>query len=392
MKTATSRLVRLEEVATFMGGSTPSRARPQYFGGDIPWVKTTDLNNGLISETEETLTPLGLAESSCKMVPANAVLVAMYGGFNQIGRTGLLLRDSAINQALTAILPDPSKLDSAFLLEWLNFRVDYWKRFAGSSRKDPNITKGDVADFPVPNIPIHKQHDSVHILALWNAAIEKTERLIAEKNQFLSHLREHHLTKPIRSRQLRLNAVTHESTARNGKRLGRDAIMAVTKQDGMRPMREETIAAVIDRYKVVKPNAFAYNPMRLNIGSIAMSSFGNDVLVSPDYVVFECDETKLLPGYLNHLRRTRLWASHFESAGNGGVRIRIYYDDLGAFAFPLPSIPEQQRLLAVLDAGVSEIETLERYLTALQKQKRGLMQKLLTGQWRVKIKPDKVAA
>ena len=147
--------------------------------------------------------------------------------------------------------------------------------------------------------------------------------------------------------------------------------------------RGQTIAAAIDRYKVVRPQAFAYNPMRLNIGSIAISSFDDDVLVSPDYVVFESDATKLLPGYLNHLRRTRFWASHFEAAGSGGVRIRIYYDDLAAFAFPLPPLTEQARLLAVLDTAVAEIATLERYLAALQKQKRGLMQKLLTGQWRV---------
>ena len=159
--------------------------------------------------------------------------------------------------------------------------------------------------------------------------------------------------------------------------------MAVTKQVGMRPMREETIAAAIDRYKVVRPQDFAYNPMRLNIGSIAISSFNDDVLVSPDYVVFGCDETKLLPGYLNHLRRTRLWASHFDAAGSGGVRIRIYYGDLAAFAFPLPPLAEQTRVLAMLDAATAGIQTLERYLAALQKQKRGLMQKLLTGQWRV---------
>ena len=127
--------------------------------------------------------------------------------------------------------------------------------------------------------------------------------------------------------------------------------------------------------------------MRLNIGSIAISSFDDDVLVSPDYVVFESDATKLLPGYLNHLRRTRFWASHFEAAGSGGVRIRIYYDDLAAFIFPLPPLPEQVLVLAVVDAAVAEIESLERYLAALKIQKRGLMQKLLTGQWRISSPP-----
>jgi hypothetical protein len=128
-----------------------------------------------------------------------------------------------------------------------------------------------------------------------------------------------------RASPIKLHEVTQELIARNGTSLGRDAIMAVTKQVGMRPMREETIAANIERYKVVPPNAFAYNPMRLNIGSIAISPFDRDVLVSPDYVVFACDDSKLLPSYLQHLRHSHKWKSHFELAGNGSVRVRIYY-------------------------------------------------------------------
>lgn len=256
----------------------------------------------------------------------------------------------------------------------------------------PGIARDDVLNTRLAVPPVAEQQKIGKLLEMWAEAIEKTEQLIAAKNLRLDHLREHHLTKPKQSRRIKLKAATQESTARNGKRLGREAIMAVTKQVGLRPMREETIAAAIDRYKVVRPRAFAYNPMRLNIGSIAISSFDDDVLVSPDYVVFECDEAKLLPSYLNHLRRTRHWASHFEAAGSGGVRIRIYYDDLGAFAFALPPLSEQARVLAVLDAGVAEIEILERYLAALQRQKRGLMQKLLTGQWRVPVESKEVPA
>jgi type I restriction enzyme S subunit len=158
--------------------------------------------------------------------------------------------------------------------------------------------------------------------------------------------------------------------------------MGVTNDRGMRPMREETIASSIERYKVLRPSAFAYNPMRLNVGSIAMSPFDNDVLVSPDYVVFECEESKLLPGYLNHLRLTRHWATFFDVAGSGSVRVRIYYDDLAAFSFPLPSIEKQRLAVDLLDTAVAEIEALAKYAGALCRQKRGLMQNLLTGKWR----------
>lgn len=98
-------------------------------------------------------------------------------------------------------------------------------------------------------------------------------------------------------RRAKLRDATRESIARNASALDRGRIMGVTNDRGMRPMREETIASSIERYKIVRPSAFAYNPMRLNVGSIAMSPFDRDVLVSPDYVVFECDESKLLPSY-----------------------------------------------------------------------------------------------
>jgi type I restriction enzyme S subunit len=215
-------------------------------------------------------------------------------------------------------------------------------------------------------------------------AIEKTDRLIATKSDQISQARER-LVGHSTSKHTRLRDATRESLARNGTALGREQIMGVTNDRGMRPMREETIAASIDRYKIVRPRAFAYNPMRLNVGSIAMSPFDRDVLVSPDYVVFECDESKLLPDYLNHLRRTRHWASFFDVAGSGSVRVRIYYDDLAAFTFPLPSIEEQRRAVAVLDTATTEIDVLTRYADALRRQKRGLMQKLLTGEWQVPV-------
>ena len=111
--------------------------------GNVPWVKTLDLNNSEIHFTDERVTQAALSETSLQLYPAGSVLVAMYGGYNQIGRTGLLSIPAAVNQALTAIRPDPRKLNSGYLLRVLNYRIDYWKSVASSSRKDPNITGKD---------------------------------------------------------------------------------------------------------------------------------------------------------------------------------------------------------------------------------------------------------
>ena len=88
-----------------------------------------------------------LNETSLRIYPVGTVLIAMYGGFKQIGRTGLLRIPAAVNQAITAIQPATNILWPEYLLMALNYRVDHWKGVASSSRKDPNITSHDIRSF-----------------------------------------------------------------------------------------------------------------------------------------------------------------------------------------------------------------------------------------------------
>jgi len=107
----------------------------------------------------------------------------MYGGFNQIGRTGLLRLPAAVNQAITAIHPFKGILLSDYLIRNINYRIDYWKRVASSSRKDPNITSKDIRDFPVACPKLHEQVAIAEALSDADALIESLEQLIAKKRQ-----------------------------------------------------------------------------------------------------------------------------------------------------------------------------------------------------------------
>ncbi len=164
-------------------GTTPARAAAErYFqGGTIPWVKTLDLNNSVIKETDECVTETALRETSLKLYPAGSVLVAMYGGFAQIGRTGYLPFPATINQALTAICPIGGKLDSKYLIYFLNHHVGYWKSVASSSRKDPNITGNDVRKFPISLPPTQEQCAIATALSDVDALLDGLTRLIAKK-------------------------------------------------------------------------------------------------------------------------------------------------------------------------------------------------------------------
>src|SRR5512137_641696 len=90
--------VRIADVCGTTSGGTPSRQKAEYFGGAIPWVKSGELEDGLICETDESITREGLANSSAKIFSAGTPLVALYGA--TVGRTGLLGIDAATNQAV----------------------------------------------------------------------------------------------------------------------------------------------------------------------------------------------------------------------------------------------------------------------------------------------------
>ncbi|GMM77355.1 restriction endonuclease subunit S [Vibrio alginolyticus] len=176
-------VVALHEVCSFGGGTTPPRSQHQrYFvGGTHNWIKTTDLNNSCVDISEEQITDLALSERGLKKHPIGTVLVAMYGGFNQIGRTGCITKPSAINQALVAVKPKPYKLNSYYLLSALNYNVEYWKGVASSSRKDPNITSSDVKNFKIALPSFSEQSAIADALSDIDSLITELEKLIAKK-------------------------------------------------------------------------------------------------------------------------------------------------------------------------------------------------------------------
>ncbi len=182
---------------------------------------------------------------------------------------------------------------------------------------------------------------------------------------------------------VRLWDLTQESRTRNGNRLSSETVMGVKKADGIVPMESRLVTSDISRYKIVQENWFAYNPMRLNIGSIARWQSENDVLVSPDYVVFRCLERlerstpmTLLPEYLDSFCGSKQWDAFVSEAGDGGVRVRIYYRDIAQLQLVLPSIEEQTRIADCLGSLDDLIEAQDRKLEALRQHKQGLMQQL----------------
>lgn len=253
---------------------------------------------------------------------------------------------------------------------------------------DLDSLKGFVTALP----PLAEQRKIATILTTWDKALEKLDALIEAQERRKNALMQQLLTGKKRFpgfkgkwKKVALGDVAENVADQNKGRMGTTSLYGVTKADGVVPMRDHVKGESFDRCKRVETDWFAYNPMRINIGSIARWQGAETVMVSGDYVVFRCHADKLLPAYLDHLRQSWMWQSFVTRGGNGSVRIRIYFSDLAEFTFPCPPIEEQRQIAALLDTADQQLTLLRAQRTVLDQQKRGLMQRLLTGKLRVKI-------
>lgn len=387
----------LDDLATVERGRFSARPRndPRYYGGTMPFLQTGDISSsgGTLRRWTQTLNDEGIAVS--KVFPAGSIFITIAAN---IGDVAISTFDAACPDSVVVVQPRKDT-DRDWLYQVLLSKKSELDA-AATQNAQKNINLEVLKPLRVDTPPLHEQRRIAEILRTWDEAIETTERLITTKAIAFDHWSHALLTggrllgqKRPKWRSVALTDATLEATVRNGNgQLAANSVMGVNKLHGMIPMKDHVRAADLSRYKIVRPWAFAYNPMRLNIGSIAQNDLGGDVLVSPDYVAFETHPDSLMPAYFDHLRRTPMWSRFVKTAGSGGVRVRIYYDDLADFTLELPPIDEQARIVEALDTGRREIAILERQRDALARQKRGLMQKLLTGEWLVKVPKSREAA
>ena len=141
-------------------GGTPSRTKSSYFdGGNIPWLTSSEVGQGLINKTESFITEEGLKNSSAKWVPANSVVVAMYGA--TVGKVGLLEIPCTTNQAVCSILPNESIIPM-FLLYAVKDKEE-WMIDQAAGAAQPNISQAVIRKMEIPVPPKEEQIAFVEI-------------------------------------------------------------------------------------------------------------------------------------------------------------------------------------------------------------------------------------
>ena len=164
----------LGELSKTTSGGTPSRKRKDYYDGTIPWVKSGELNDGYIENSDEHISELGLKNSSAKLFSPGTLLIALYGA--TVGKTSILRTSAATNQAVCGITPS-AILDTEFLRYHLVFLRPklLGHRYGGAQ---PNISQQIIRNLEVDYPPLPEQKKIAHILSTVQQAIEAQERII----------------------------------------------------------------------------------------------------------------------------------------------------------------------------------------------------------------------
>ena len=197
-----------------VSGGTPSRGNPAYWtDGTIPWVKTTEVNYCVITETEEHITQQGLGSSAAKLLPAGTLLMAMYGQGVTRGKVAILGIEAACNQACAAIAPTDEAVAPRYLYHFLSWRYEAIRSLAHGGQQQ-NLNLEIVRDLPVAYPQAADEQDEIIVIldALdRKIALHRQKRAVLE--ELFQSLLHKLMTGEIRVGDLDLSALRTEATA-----------------------------------------------------------------------------------------------------------------------------------------------------------------------------------
>lgn len=286
---------------------------------------------------------------------------------------------------------------------------------SGTKVKHTSPTKLCSVSVFIPTLP--EQGMVASILDKWDEVIGKTEQLISAKlrrhqrmsNQLLfGHVRfRQGNTKTTRSlhwfsapgdwQVVEIGKVAREISMLNGNDDDLP-ILSCTKHgglvDSLKYFDKKVFSHDTSKSKIVLRGQFAYATNHIEEGSIGYQDLVPAGVVSPIYTVFQTNAKKIDDGYLYKLLKTEKMRQIFAANTNASVDRRgsLRWKDFARIHIPLPSLDEQREISVALDDAKREVALLQAQVKALKKQKRGLMQKLLTGRWRVPLESKEVAA
>ena len=177
----------LGDICKTSSGGTPSKAHTEYYNGEIMWLRSGEVSQGDIYNTEQTITLLGLENSSAKIFPVNTVVIAMYGA--TVGQVGILRKEMSTNQAICGIFPNEDLTPEYLYYFLISKKAEFLKSAIGGAQA--NISQQIIRKTLIPLPPLSLQSSftcKIRQIKLQKAAVQSTitdlETLLAARMQY----------------------------------------------------------------------------------------------------------------------------------------------------------------------------------------------------------------
>jgi len=404
-------IVRIENVCVkIKAGGTPLTSKREYYHGEIPFVKIEDLTNSnkWLENTADTITKIGLENSSAWIVPPHSILFAMYGS---IGAVAINRIPVATNQAILGIIPKNERVDVEFLYYLLSYLKPHFERWAKQTTQ-ANLTARIVRNFKIPLPPFDEQQKIAEALSGVDDAIRRVDLAIAKTERLKKGLMQKLLTEGLGHKEFKETKIGKIPKTWKVLRLGDVANL----ESGGTPNRQKPEYWKNGTIPWVKSgelnDGFLYSTEeKISVSGLKNSSakiFRKGTLLIALYGRGTVSKTAILgidaatnqavgaiiptnnlfdPKFMQQyiiFSRNKLLNQMVNPSSDVG-RTNIYLTSLKLFRIALPPLKEQQKITGILLTIDRKLELERLRKERLVRIKRGLMSDLLTGRRRVKV-------
>lgn len=380
---------RLERISDIQTGIAKNQNN-QDETTEFPYLRVANVQDGYLDLSEIKTINVQKNKASRYMLEVGDVLLTEGGDFDKLGRGAVWdgqIENCVHQNHIFAVRVKRTQLLPSFLSAQTG--STYGKRyFLSCSKQSTNlasINSSQLKAFPVLFPPLPEQKAIADLLSTWNEAIEKTEWLIQAKvRQFKGYIQQTIGLKCEEWLHIKPKKIFDTITEKG---FPDEELLSVTQDRGVIPRsmldgRVMSPDGTTDSYKRIKCGDFAIS-LRSFQGGIEYSKYQG--LISPAYTVLR-PKMEISVDFYRLFFKSYLFVEKYLSLAVIGIRDgkQISIPDFMSIKIPVPPLQEQQQIAETLNAAQKEIDLIKQLLEKYKSQKRGLMQKVLTGIWRVK--------
>ena len=357
-------------------GNTPSRLNKEHFKGKVNWISSGELKNHYIYSSKEQISED--AAKNLKLLPKGTFVIAIYGlEAEGVRGTGSITQEpSTISQACMAFIPQ-GDIENEFLYSWYKKHGEVIGVRYAQGTKQQNLSYDILEKFKIAYPSIKEQKKLNKFIALLDERIAVQSRLIED----LKKLRCAIVEKMFKQSKAngRLGDFIEQVSVRNKNGLYSNVLSVSNKQGFVKQseqFEDRTVASEdTSNYKIVKRNNFAYNPARINVGSIARLTKFDVGIVSPMYVCFRT-KASIIPEYMEAFFTSQQFFYEMMKRLEGSVRLCLSYEGLCNIPVYIPDMNKQIAMGQNISLILSKIGLEIEYLGRLHQQKQYLLRKM----------------